>query len=466
MHWKITCFWYDTSMYKFFLLYGIFIILYHILHTLLVYWWWWVDGFFLAWWKDIVWIIGMCIFSLSAYFYAHRIILKKHHTYGYYGIFLLFLVLIFWSIFYSYSIGKSLMDVLIWFKYWIWPLVIVLSAILWWYSFYLLHRQSCVRFFYDTMKQKKLFNYIVYGIVWICGLWLLWQCSKVLFPELFQWLWYWAVGDYILWWSPPIWYRTWPWWVMRLQWLFAGPNNYWYFLVWVFPLILFHFLIHRQKLSPFSFASLRQFLPLFLVLTSLNLTLSRAAIFAVFLQILIVCWVIMKKTRVWLLVLAALGITALTALSFSQIKISSSYARIDAWISNSKVLWENPRWYWLWSSWPAIHHDWLFLPENQYMQILLDIWIWWFFLWMMIWLVLIIGVIKLYQYFKKHDHAIMLWLPTSAQLPAIILLWLFGIAVIWLFLHVLEDSMANYLVLWSYWVTLWVLLAHRDDLLW
>jgi hypothetical protein len=114
--------------------------------------------------------------------------------------------------------------------------------------------------------------------------------------------------------------------------------------------------------------------------------------------------------------------------------------------ANLAYIWEivnHPLWHWLWSSGPAVHHEWTMLPENYFMQIMLDIWSVWFILWCVVifWILMIFRAIE--NNFKKwkysnDDAAVFLQWKR-------LLLWRIALLIMWLFLHVFEDSMVNYL---------------------
>jgi hypothetical protein len=114
--------------------------------------------------------------------------------------------------------------------------------------------------------------------------------------------------------------------------------------------------------------------------------------------------------------------------------------------ANFAYIWEiinNSLWHWLWTSWPAIHHEWTMLPENYFMQIMLDIWTVWFILWcIIIFQILIIfkTIENDFQKRKYSDEDAAVFLQRKR-----LLLWRIALLIMWLFLHVFEDSMVNYL---------------------
>ena len=121
----------------------------------------------------------------------------------------------------------------------------------------------------------------------------------------------------------------------------------------------------------------------------------------------------------------------------------------------------HPLWHWLWSSWPAIHYDWKFLPESYYFQIMLDIWsVWFLFRAIAVLYILWIqfNVVKSSQSNKEGGEQLVYIYSME--------IGLFALFVMWLFLHVFEDSMVNYLFFIIYWILLWSLSNNITGELW
>lgn len=78
---------------------------------------------------------------------------------------------------------------------------------------------------------------------------LIWQLGKLLAPDFFARFGYGPVGDYLVGEAPPLYYRTGPGGVMRLQGIFAGPNNYGYFLVGRCSLLVWYISQHWSDLA-------------------------------------------------------------------------------------------------------------------------------------------------------------------------------------------------------------------------
>jgi hypothetical protein len=267
---------------------------------------------------------------------------------------------------------------------------------------------------------------------------LTWQVIKVLVPDFFYRFGYGPVGDYALWVSPPIWYRTWPWGMMRLQWIFAWPNNYGFFLVGISGIVSAYVL--EKKIQ-------RKSVLIALVYAgSLVWTLSRGAwIGAAIASALTVRYYFpayKKHLLRW-------GILAGAAVLY--ISLLKSWSTSGHWVAfweGIQAFLRQPWWYGLGMAGPSVHYEWVYLPENQYMQILLDLWL--------PWLVLrggvFIAVIKKAVYSSvQHISAY------NNRLVMLLFFGLCGLTVEGMFLHVWEDSMVNYLLLGVMWIMLWVL---------
>lgn len=317
----------------------------------------------------------------------------------------------------SRSEQMSMGSIVVWAKYDLYPLIVLVSALAVW---------SIV----PKISRKPAWFLPI--LLWLLGWWLLWQVSKLLFPEFFVWWWYGAVGDYVLWSAPPIWYRTWPWGMMRLQWLFAWPNNYWFFLAWIAPLVTYLVLTvqgrKKRLLGSLSVICLAR-------------TLSRGAWIGAWVGSALLIWVYFpayKKYVVWWWIVVTVGIIALSVIkSWST---SGHRIALQEWIL---ALWKQPRGYGLWMAWPSVHYEWIYLPENQYMQIILDLGIPGFMLWCSVWRLVLKNA----------------WKTTFSAPMSPMLLVLFcgicGLLLEGMVLHVREDSMVNYLILGLFGLVLW-----------
>ena len=231
---------------------------------------------------------------------------------------------------------------------------------------------------------------------------------------------------------------------MRWQWLFAGPNNYGYFLVAFLPLILLLRWWTWQELKDFikSPGKNLNFLLTILWLIAIAMTLSRSAIVwtAVVVAFLARDWIKEhKKTSIWILCVLVAWIVWL-----SFLKPESTLGHFKANIAYIGEIVDHPLWHGLGSSWPAVHHEWTMLPENYFMQVMLDVWTVWFILWCAV-------IFCILMIFKAIEKDFKKWKYSSEDSAVFLqwkrlLLWWIALLIMWVFLHVFEDSMVNYLL--------------------
>lgn len=251
---------------------------------------------------------------------------------------------------------------------------------------------------------------------------LLRQIGKYIRPDFFFNIGYGPIGDFIFGQEPPIYYRTGPWWEPRLQWLFAWPNNYGYFLAAFFPLMLYTF---QQQITKNT--KLLWGIAIIVTIISIILTLSRTAWIGTIIWIILMYATRFKQHKKILRSIIIITITGILWLSI--LKWWSTQEHIIQKLSSIQYVIDKPLGYGLGSSWPAIHHEGTILPENYYIQIAIDTGTLWAIL-LLLTLIILIHNIKLYH---KNDEAKPL------------ILWFFILLIMGLFLHVFEDSMVNYI---------------------
>jgi hypothetical protein len=348
------------------------------------------------------------------------------------------IALIVWSITLSMIQWTSLWAIVVGFKYDIYPLCIVLCAIYIWHTY-----PEIVSY----IQSKISLTSIIYYVIRILVIGLVWQWAKVLLPDVFMGLWYGPVWDYVLGQQPPIWYRTWPWWWMRLQGIFSWPNNYWFFLVTVCSLCIW--LIHHAYRNQRNKDLWLRIFVAILFIVSLLWTLSRWAWIWVLAQCCLYVWCMYPRYKKYLLWWVVLVICAL--LIVAQKKIGSTWAHMTAWIEGISAFSQNPWGYWLASAWPSVHWAWIYLPENHYLQILLDIWLLWLVLWLWVVGSIVYTLRSSRLLFSKEQKILLLLFGFSFV----------GLLVEWLFLHVFEDSMVNYLFLVPCGIYIWSLCSEK-----
>lgn len=415
----------------------ILIALYHVLVTVLSYWLdLWISQTNISIIRDAIWICFVVLIAIwsNVWIRWYRERWKR--------VWILFGILILFSLGISFLQWTSVSNMMIWIKYWFYFLVIFLTATFVWYT-------------WIKKFNAKDFSQIQYLFVWIVLIWFGWQVLKIYRPDLFMSIWYGELNDFYYGTKPPIYYLTWYGWTTRWQWLFAWPNNYGYFLVAFLPLILMFGWETRQELKNFlrnPFQNLN-FLLTVVWIAAIIMTLSRSAILwaIVVFAFLARGWIKKhKKLSIWIFALLLVWIVWLSVL-----KPESTIGHFKA---NFAYIWEitnHPLWHWLGTSWPAIHHEWTMLPENYFMQIMLDIWTVWFILWCVVMFSILMickdiqNTSKKWKYNKEDAAAFLQWRR--------LLLWLVALLTMWFFLHVFEDSMVNYLFFCMFGLLSWYL---------
>lgn len=310
-------------------------------------------------------------------------------------------------------------NVAIWLKYGLYSSIVFYTAARIWYS--------------SPLTQSDIINYIkrlCHVIVRCCAAGIIWQWIKRLYPDMFyDILWYGPIGDYHPNQPHPIYYRTGPGGWPRLSWLMSGPNNLWYLLVAYASLIPLYVHQWRAKI-------------LYYITTIM--TLSRGALLWSWVQWLIYGFKYLGRRGRWLVWwLAVVGIIIVWALSILKWSSTLEHITRTLWAVQSVV--DHPRGIGLWSSWPGVHRNGSVLPENFYLQLLIDY-----------------GTIPFigrcaYRYLIVRRARIIIKQQSesiSKPLRAYIagFLWLL---VVWLFLHVFEDSVVNYLFFIPFWLLWW-----------
>ena len=343
---------------------------------------------------------------------------------------LLLLILIVWAFGYSWFQGTPLSEMLIWYKYDIHFLLITLSAVFIWHTA-LKHKKKHTKEIAELIYRLIAFI-IIFGAVY--------QGVKMFMPDLFLQLWYGPIGDYVVGANPPLRYRTGPWWLPRLQGLFAWPNNYGYFLAGIFSFLLIRsrHIWHEDKDNRYLVAWVRA-----LYVMSLLFTLSRGAYVAVFFQLAVLGLIAFKnlvknKSQSVLMWIWSLLLLFGLVVWLSYLKAWSTALHMEARVQGREAFVANPMGYGLWTSGPSVHYEWVYMPESQFLQIMLDIWVIGLLLWILCWKVLLTPSLR---------HLLIEKSIRNLPLFSLLWLWILWVMVEWFFLHVREDSMVNYLLL-------------------
>lgn len=414
--------------FKFFL---IFVVLYHLFVTLFVYWV--MKGQYyeiLSLSKDLLRLL-LILVSFFVYFKNIKSYLKLRAK-----PIILFIILVIFGLGVSYFQWKSSYDISIWLKYGFLYIFTFLSATWIGHNFALKKENGNMQKFISFLKSFLCIT-IIASIVW--------QLLKFILPDFFQTIWYGPIWDYVFWANPPLYYRTWPGGLPRLQGIFAWPNNYWYFLVAFFGIFISILNWFKNKAKKFW-----NFILILLRIASIFFTISRSALIGSVLVLILLNISRIKKHRKIFTSLIIIFILAI--LGISLMKWWSTLAHIQAKFSSLIYVFQKPLGYGLWTSWPAVFHHGSILPENYYIQLLLDIWA----IWLLLWIFLSKTISDIFNKIIKSDFL----KKEEKHIRKIRLSWLFGLVwllVIWLFLHVFEDSMINYLFFSVFGILTWYL---------
>ena len=356
-----------------------------------------------------------------------------------------FLALCVFSVLISWIKDKSFYDMFVWFKYGFQYISFFLMAtVLGWIA----GKQHIAD------RIKRFFSQIPLWLTIVVGFGFLWQWAKLLWPNLFLAIGYGPLDDFHFWANPPLYYLTGLWGTLRRQGVFAWPNNYGYFLVAFLPLILQAFPLKlSERKSWFNRESLPTIGVNLLWLAAILATLSRTALIGVLIVFALTQidrWKSHKKRAYSLAIIALLGVAWLSIL-----KGSSTIAHLHAKLGSLSYVFQHPLGYGLGSSGPAIHHNWTILPENYFIQLLIDIGRIGFVLW----------VVTAYFCAKVQLRSVASSLRHKLNEAPILKAYGIGcvaLLVMWIFLHVFEDSMINYtfFVLWG--AYLWYIQSKKN----
>lgn len=404
----------------------IFIVLYHLFVTIVeygIFWWTYPQAPALG--RDAIWLLFFAIIAISNF--------KTIQTYlGHWKRprITFIILLLFWT---SMSLlkGKWIFDIFIGIKYGLFYIFIFLSA-------------TYIGRTWSKKNINKFLKFLKYLLITTLLVGFLRQWIKFIWPEIFLKIGYGPLNDFTFWEKPPIYYLTGYQGTSRRQWLFSWPNNYGYFLIAFLPAI-FYFLkqkfVHIKKFTLNNKKTIINTAIIGLRLLAILLTLSRTAFIGGMVALAVMNVQRIRKHKkiaigIWIALLAGL-------IWLSIVKWASTIWHIKAKFGSIKYVIDKPSWYGLGTSGPAVHHNGTILPENYYIQLMLDIGTIGFIIRaMLIWQITRIGK-KIQENIQKtqqtqDDEIIYLirkWLT----------IWRVCLLIMWLFLHSFEDSMINYL---------------------
>lgn len=417
-------------MVNFVKVFFIFIVLYHVLVTILCYGifgWQYQEAISMT--RDSIRIIFILAVTVTHIKQGKQFLSTRK-----YPLIALWALMLF-SVGVSKRMGKSRYDIAIGIKYGLRYLIILFTAA---YAGYALAY---------TKNKEKFMNFLrrfIYGLIIVVIVWFLRQLTKLIIPEFFHRLGYGPLKDFAFGDKPPIYYLTGYQWTLRRQGIFAGPNNYGYFLIAFLPAIL---LVAKQRLS-----SIKKFIItnktvllnsaiITIRIAAIIMTLSRTAFIGGIIWLVLVNIQRIKKHKN---IAIGIGILALAGIvGLSILKWSSTIGHIQAKFGSIAYVLQQPSGYGLWTSWPAIHHNGTILPENYYIQLMLDIGTIGFILRTIV----ILSIIRLSRKIQKAFATIQT--DTKEQTTYLLRQGLnigfFALLIMGIFLHVFEDSMVNYL---------------------
>lgn len=402
-------------------------IFYQAISTFFVYWIHLCEPSYPALIREWIWLLSLFVVLILWY--------KKFSSYWkrWRKVWIAFIILIVVSVLFSILKDATLSNMFIWIKYGFRWTFILISASFFGYVIS------------EKWQKSKLIQILPRALVWIVWVWFLWQWVKLLRPDFFYSLWYGGLDVYSQWTNPPIYYLTWYEWTLRRQWFFSWPNNYWYFLVAFLPFV-WRFFMNKIKKKEDTILSI---LALVVRMAWMVATLSRAVLVWMVVVFIALYWKQLKSKKRWLLRWGIWLLVALVALSV--LKRESTVWHITSKLSTIPEVISEPLWHGLGSSGPAVHYEWKYLPENYYLQIMLDIGAVWFLFWAFSVLSLLLiqrAVLKQHKWILTRSEEYQFQVLYKLQI------WFFALFIMWLFLHVFEDSMVNYLFFTIYGIVL------------
>ena len=415
-------------------------IFYQAISTFLVYWVQLCWSSFPALVREWLWLLFLFVVLILWYkkFKPYR----KHWKKAWIGFVLLIIV----SVLISLVKDVSRSNMFIGIKYWFWWMFILMSAGFFGYVVS------------EKWQKSKLIQILPRVLVSIVIIGFLWQWAKILRPDFFYSIGYWGLNDYAQWEKPPIYYLTWYEWTLRRQGFFSWPNNYGYFLVAFLPFVWRFFTNNIKKKEDTTLS----ILALVVWMAWMVATLSRAALVWMVVVFIVLYRNKLKSKKRWLIRWWVWLLVVLAVLSV--VKRESTVWHITSKLSTIPEVISHPFGHGLGSSGPAIHYEWKYLPENYFLQIMLDIWTVWFLFRVFAVLCLFLVQWKVMWLFKwKLSNEEEYQLQVLYKLQT----WFFALFVMWLFLHVFEDSMVNYLFFTIYGIVLGSLSTKlKGDLSW
>lgn len=257
------------------------------------------------------------------------------------------------------------------------------------------------------------------------------------------------------------------WWHHRFQWTFWSPINFSIFLVVYFLIYLWFILKKNIKNNLFKLWLI--IIPALFIIPSIYFSYSKTSILWLIFWLSIFAYLtnkfIYKKSlnkkqlyfSYWTFLIAFVWL--IIAKKDLFLHPEAVFNRLENLSKSLEMFAYNPIWYWLWIAWPASQiwrsleslWNWqiiaqstsstaLFLPENWFVQILLEQWIFWFSLFVSLFIII---WLKLFSIVKNNKDYLSIAIFSS----------FISICIMWFFCHVFEDSAVVYplfLIFWAY----------------
>ncbi|MCX6823094.1 MAG: hypothetical protein NTX91_03835 [candidate division SR1 bacterium] len=344
------------------------------------------------------------------------------------------IVLAAFSVGVSYLKGKGISDMLIGIKYGFLYLPIFLSAT------FLGHirnnKEKNLK--HTTYNMQHFLKRVKYFLITTLIVGFIRQITKFIRPNRFMTIGYGPFQDFVFGAKPPIYYLTGFHGTSRRQGIFSGPNNYGYFIIAFLPAIIVLCKVKRQgiKLRMSNKQAIRNTLFIALRIAAIIATLSRTAAIGGIIGLAIMNFQWIKKHKK---IARGLGVIVLLGiLGLSALKGASTLGHIQAKFGSIKYVLQSPSGYGLGTSGPAVHHNGTILPENYFIQLILDIGTIGFILRAL----LIRQIQQICNKIKRYteDKQTLIY-----QLRMALTIGWLALLIMGLFLHVFEDSMVNYI---------------------
>ena len=409
----------------------IFVVIYHIFVT--VVWYgvlWWAYPQLPALGRDAIWLLFFAIIcianikTIKPYFKTRK---RPRIT---------LIILLLFGIGISLLKGKWMYDIFVGIKYGLLYLLIFLSS-------------TFIGRLFSKKNTNNFLKFLKYLLIITLLFWFLRQWLKFIRPDFFLHIGYGPFNDFKFGIKPPIYYLTWYQWTPRRQGVFSWPNNYGYFLIAFLPAILFFLQQKFTNIKQFFLSNRTAIINstiIVLWILAIVLTLSRTAFIGwiVGLAIINIQWI-----RTHRKISLGIGIALLVWLiGLSVLKWASTLWHIKAKFWSIQYVINQPSGYGLWTSGPAVNHNGTILPENYYIQLMLDIGTLGFILRT----VLILQITRLARKIQTSFKTIKDDNKTIYLIRRWLNIWRVCMLIMWLFLHVFEDSMINYLFFVSWWI--------------